>query len=671
MAEFSYRLMDQRSSSVIKDGTFQSDQPYYEIAKILSNADISRGSLTAVFEDQDGNRAEYTIVKKNPKFIKAEYNNLPKSYLDAMDYPKPRYLTCVDPEKNSYKFYQIETKNGKTHVEYGRIGDDHGRFGLREYEYDLDMYWVKYFEKISKGYIDQSEIKTFDTPERSADKPDPKAGVELAKIKSPMVDEIVNHLISRARDYVQKNYNYVSGKENKGFSMEAVKKVNDLLDEMQNMIDDQGKISDTEQYKQKFYSVISILPRYIDNVKDYAQMALRNPQNVITRERDLADALKTVIEHDALAKNNKSKEKNVLDKTGLKIKPVTFNEKLEIQKKMGEKIGCLSRALKVTNEKTESAYKKCLKDKGIREEGCKLLFHGSRTENWWSIIKNGMSLNPNAVVTGKMFGQGLYFAPLARKSMGYTDQQGSYWAKGNDAKGYLALFEVAMGKEYHPHRVLGSSFTGRDLQNGCHSVYAKGGSVGLYNDEAIIYDEHQCTIRFLIETGRERHLDYKMNLEKLKPRSFAMGEPFMNPGDAYIKVPVVMMTKTGSEELKKIGDMKRPVVYINPKDDSVFLMDASNGKQYALTSGDGEFFADRAKDKLCQACKLERSEEGYQTFKKELGKEYILPDLPDHPVTFRKELEKQKAREKEELQKQIERQMEKEQQVTRVIQIGR
>jgi len=40
-----------------------------------------------------------------------------------------------------------------------------------------------------------------------------------------------------------------------------------------------------------------------------------------------------------------------------------------------------------------------------------MFFHGSRNENWWNIIKNGLQLNPNAKITGKMLGHGIYLAP--------------------------------------------------------------------------------------------------------------------------------------------------------------------------------------------------------------------------------------------------------------------
>ncbi len=77
--------------------------------------------------------------------------------------------------------------------------------------------------------------------------------------------------------------------------------------------------------------------------------------------------------------------------------------------------------------------------------GCetKLFFHGSKNENFWNILKNGLLLNPNAAVTGKMLGNGIYFADKAIKSYNYTSLQGTSWAHGNSKIGYLAIFAVA------------------------------------------------------------------------------------------------------------------------------------------------------------------------------------------------------------------------------------
>ena len=134
----------------------------------------------------------------------------------------------------------------------------------------------------------------------------------------------------------------------------------------------------------------------------------------------------------------------------------------------------------------------------------KLLFHGSRNENWWSIINSGLVLKPtNAVITGKMFGYGIYYAPKARKSLGYTSLDGSYWVRGNSKFGFMALMEVAYGKPYDVYSFDRKyyDFDYQKLQQACpgaNCLHAHEGSM-LRNDEIIVYKEEQCTIRYLIE----------------------------------------------------------------------------------------------------------------------------------------------------------------------------
>ena len=50
----------------------------------------------------------------------------------------------------------------------------------------------------------------------------------------------------------------------------------------------------------------------------------------------------------------------------------------------------------------------------------KLLFHGSRTSNYLSIIQNGLRIpNPNNVCHGSVLGYGIYFADCSTKSLNY------------------------------------------------------------------------------------------------------------------------------------------------------------------------------------------------------------------------------------------------------------
>ena len=83
-------------------------------------------------------------------------------------------------------------------------------------------------------------------------------------------------------------------------------------------------------------------------------------------------------------------------------------------------------ALNVKEDEKELALE--LRVPGMKKEDIhqvKQLWHGSRNENWFSILENGLQLNPNAIITGKMFGKGIYFAPSSNKSWNYTSYRGT------------------------------------------------------------------------------------------------------------------------------------------------------------------------------------------------------------------------------------------------------
>jgi len=99
------------------------------------------------------------------------------------------------------------------------------------------------------------------------------------------------------------------------------------------------------------------------------------------------------------------------------------------------------------------------------------------------------------------FGDGIYFANKAQKSLGYSSAPGSHWTGGGSNKGFLALYDVYHGHQkkilYHDSSCYSLSKSVLD-RDGYDSVYAQGGA-DLRNDEFIIYDGKQCTISYLIE----------------------------------------------------------------------------------------------------------------------------------------------------------------------------
>ena len=157
------------------------------------------------------------------------------------------------------------------------------------------------------------------------------------------------------------------------------------------------------------------------------------------------------------------------------------------------------------NQMSDELFDKFIEDNNINNT--KLLFHGSRSENFWSIIKTGLVLRPtNAVITGKMFGYGCYYAPKCAKSIGYTSLSGSYWARGGNNTAYMALFDVAYGTPYDVYN-FDSKYYNLDYNKlqqfkpGANCLHAHADKGMLRNDEIVVYKEDQMTIKYLIEIG--------------------------------------------------------------------------------------------------------------------------------------------------------------------------
>jgi len=188
------------------------------------------------------------------------------------------------------------------------------------------------------------------------------------------------------------------------------------------------------------------------------------------------------------------KQELILD---IEMREATPEELNEIKRHTDLDFSKVAKVFRVTNKKTGTTYSSFFSGTSRSRE--LLLYHGSRNENWWSIVNQGLKIRPtNAIHTGSMFGDGLYFANKARKSIGYTSLRGSYWASGSANKAFLALYQVNVGDMWQI--VHGdSSLNLRKVKAAGHdTVFAKGGA-DLINDEHIAYESERSTIKYLIE----------------------------------------------------------------------------------------------------------------------------------------------------------------------------
>ena len=337
---------------------------------------------------------------------------------------------------------------------------------------------MKYIDKkINKGYTEITEYKR-----------DVKvSGVN--KIDNINIRDLVTTLVTKSRNSVKENYLV-------GFDQVT----NQQIVEAQNILDSilEYKIRRIEvsELNRRLLKLYRVIPRKMKKVQDYLikDFDTTRIKEIVAKEQELLDNLKTQVTQG----NIDADDNNILETAGLTMEDINDDEKKIILDKLGNNAHQFKRAFKVTNKNTQEKYNQ------VDIQKTELFWHGSRTENWWSIISNGLMIRPTGVVTtGAMFGTGIYFADKAQKSIGYTSLNSSYWARGNDTKAYLALFEVKVGKQKDIHKHTCSCYDlnyNKIKSEGYDSVFAHAGS-DLRNNEYIVYKAEQVTIKYIVEIG--------------------------------------------------------------------------------------------------------------------------------------------------------------------------
>ncbi len=140
--------------------------------------------------------------------------------------------------------------------------------------------------------------------------------------------------------------------------------------------------------------------------------------------------------------------------------------------------------------------------KRYQDTNTALLFHGTRSVNVSGILREALRLPKElvgVVITGAMFGPGLYFADDWKKSAGYTSLSHSYYCggggavKGRDA--FMFAADVVLGQPFVAPQAHGYTRP----PDGHHSVFGKAGHSHVMNNEFIVFKREQNQLRYLIE----------------------------------------------------------------------------------------------------------------------------------------------------------------------------
>ena len=389
---------------------------------------------------------------------------------------KVAHFFLLDPINNHNRVYNMtDIGNGIFEVEMGRQGAS-----LVKKKYPISQWDKVYAKKIAEGYIDRISEYAIKSVSQSTYK----------DINNAEISHFVDYLLSCSRKLVEREV-----------SIQCEEVSDKMISDAQELIGKIDKSKDLAEINESLIKLFTVIPRKMKDVKKCLPNDIAELPDILEREQSLLDAITTVKRADNDTSN--SEQQTILEANNLEIREVTADEISNIKRFLTPESDFLfKRAFRVKNLTTEKKFYEYMESHNMTSHNIHYYYHGSSNANYWGIMTEGLSINPQAPVTGKMFGYGIYFAPRAKKSIGYTDLAGSYWRRGNADKAYLAVFKVCYK---HPkHTETCEAFRGiHKLPLGYDVCYAHKGAQ-LYNDEVIIYNEHQCTIQYIIELKKNK-----------------------------------------------------------------------------------------------------------------------------------------------------------------------
>lgn len=287
------------------------------------------------------------------------------------------------------------------------------------------------------------------------------------------------------------------------------------LDKANDIIADLSKKNrSVASFNQKLLELWTIIPRPMNKMKKFIASSEKDFDKILVRETETLQFLEDQIR---LANDsaNIDERKTILEANNLELTEASEDEIAYVKSLMTDKADRISRVFRAKNHTTEATFDAFCRENSCTEAngGIQHLFHGSNVSNWWSIFLNGLYLDPAKIkadvqICGKVFGYGIYFAPYAGKSLGYS---GGGWRPSDASKQYLAVFKVATGKPYDIYKEGGkvprhwTDFHEDHPDRLC--CWATRGTSSVDNpdlwrlnyDEVIVYQQEQCTIEYLIE----------------------------------------------------------------------------------------------------------------------------------------------------------------------------
>jgi len=417
-------------------------------------------------------------------------------------------LVKVDSGNNNNKFYEIIwNDDDSVTARYGRNGDN----GVTEQKGYGEAAFNKVYKSktaASKGYREVDVMTNNGTPAASgtvslateslaiiAKRDIADNNPEMAKLLDRL-SAINKYQLLKATgdqiDIVDGIVKTVLGP----ITLPAVSKARDVLISLKDFIDTQDF---GNSYSQTLNDYLSIIPQKVPRARGWGETFFTDISS-FQNQNSLLDQIETSIQNytpPVVSVDDAKKEPERLFNNSLKLvsdQTVIDRVKTFYASNMNSRHACAHLRLKnvyeVQNDNSTASYKKKFDVIGNEMQ----LWHGTRAFNVLSILKGGLIIPTSAGgyhITGRMFGDGLYFSDQSTKSLNYAH---GYWGGGGyDDNCFMFLVDVSLGRSYTPSAPLSRIPAGYD------SCLALGGKSGVANNEMIVYSLDQANLRYLCE----------------------------------------------------------------------------------------------------------------------------------------------------------------------------
>lgn len=409
----------------------------------------------------------------------------------------------ADADANNNKFWSAELhSDDSVFCRWGRVGAN----GQSKTFYGGQPYIDKKIkEKKKKGYR-EARVTANATVSTVASSSLKRVAKQQIKHSCPVVAQLIDFLVQvNAHQITSQSGGKLTVDVNSGqiqlpsgmgvLTDDAITDARDLI----NKIDSRksGAKRKTKQFKDNVQDYLMLVPQVLGRNRGWIDTIFSNDQE-IREQIDLLDSLEATLGAISKASPSVQIKEQVFDVKLAVVNDKNVRKHIEklysgTRKRMHQSYNLQPRTIySVEISQLATAFEKGKKIGNIQE-----LWHGTKASNLLSILKSGLIIPKSSgsiAVTGRMFGDGVYFSDQSTKALNYAS---GYWNGKRNNECFMFLADVAMGKAYTPKRWGGSL-----PKPGYDSTFAKGGQSGVSNNEMIVYKLNQLNLKYLVEFKR-------------------------------------------------------------------------------------------------------------------------------------------------------------------------